>query len=111
MNIYNYIDNEPYIEPCVGCEEGEQLLADVTHWFEALIDLIYSTEPLDERELEGCLEELGAYLGKKIPMAPPQIARKSFINPERGVELVNAWVFANNKYLNNLTYNKHEVAR
>ncbi len=101
--------DEPYAEePCISCEEHEQSTSEIVQWFEALLDLVYSKEPLDEIEFETCLDEIASYLGMKLPDGKVRIARE---HPATNMlnQILETWKTANNQYLRNLTYNKGEV--
>ncbi len=102
-----YYYDEPYTEkPCVECEDKEQQINEITNWFEALLDLVYSKEPLDEVEFETCLDEMAQYLGKKLPKGDIQISRKTSSNPNQVDVMLEYWKDANTQYFNNLTYSK-----
>ena len=102
----HYYD-EPYTEkPCLECEETEQQIKGITHWFEALLDLVYSKESLDEVEFETCLDEMGCYLGKRLPKGDVQIARKTSSNPNQVDVMLEYWKESNTQYFNNLTCSK-----
>ena len=99
--------DEPYTEkPCVECEETEQQINDIIHWFEALLDLVYSNEPLDDIEFETCLDEMAHCLGKTLPDGDSQIARKTSSNPNKIDVILDYWKDANTQYFNNLTCSK-----
>lgn len=102
-----YYYDEPDTErPCIECEDKDQQINDITYWFEALLDLAYSKNSLDEVELENCLGEMAAFLGKRLPKRDIQIARKTSSNPRKVEVMLEYWKDANTQYFNNLTCSK-----
>ena len=105
--MFDYQD--PYAEEdCVDCQEKEQTISEVIHWFEALLDLVYSKEPLDEIEFETCLDEIAGYLGMKLPEGKVLLVREHPATTTLN-QILDTWKIANNQYLRNLTYNKGEL--
>lgn len=74
MKSFNY---DVYLED-IGIEDTEEskTLHEIDHYFEGILDHLYGSENLDENNLDRCVEEICALLGKKLPKRPINVQRK-----------------------------------
>jgi hypothetical protein len=97
---------EPITEPtyqCSDCEPVEQKLNDAKEYLEAVVDMLYSKQPLDRGLLESNLDELCALIGIKIGVGELQVQRTNKQPTVQPIFSIEDWKSYNNKYLKQLT--------
>lgn len=87
---------------CEECNAYELNLHYLTEWFKGVVELSYSSDPLDPIDLENHLDEIAHYLGIKLPTSELQLTRKTSI--PRINYLMEEWKEQNQKYLKTLQY-------
>lgn len=73
MKLKEY-DEWNYKEECHFCIENEKKIANASEFFQGLLDQLYGE--FDEKECERMLDELGGYLGVRIPLNVLNVKRK-----------------------------------
>jgi hypothetical protein len=84
---------------CYTCMKLENQIDNIRYWYETLLGQLYSDESLFIESLEYVLEQLGAYVGAKIPDRDINVSRSNVID-------LKAWKEYNLTYLQSLTTNK-----
>lgn len=91
----SYFDGE---DECSSCCEQEKKLEAAAHYFEGVVEEIFSTDFLDANKLYDYLQEVGHVLGVKIPDQEIKLHRRR----ER-IDFVDDWIAFNNQYMSKLT--------
>lgn len=102
MHFYASIYTQP---PCLDCEDTFKNISDITEHFEHLLSLAYSQEPLDEVDLEICLDEIAHYLGVRLPKGEIALARKEKTGPQAIDLVIESWKEESAYYFNKLIIN------
>lgn len=89
---------------CSDCDEKESTIENSKEFLESIVNMLYSSEPLDLAKFEDHLDELCGYLDVKIGKGDLQIQR---IQKEKTIRttmlpIVQEWVNYNNQYLKQL---------
>lgn len=87
-----------YGEPGPTYEEVmqvEQRLDDSAEWFREVLEYLYGKRPFNENNFERALDELGSYLGVRLPTTDLKVQTKSD-------DVIVDWINFNTTYLKSL---------
>lgn len=84
---------------CFECEENKKTMKEIVYWFEVILDLVYSTRALDEREFENCLDEIAYNLDVKLPEGKMNLGVKPPYNKNKD-HFLNTFDQINNILIN-----------
>lgn len=95
---------EDYAKPeCTLSKEAEDRSYYGGEFFEELCDIMYGEESIDEDRLEDILEEIGSYLGRKIPSKRRlTVERRKASHLDLVDDELERWKHRNNNYLRSL---------
>lgn len=93
MSKFDYFDDDqPTYEEVM---KVEQRLDDSAEWFREVIEYLYGKKPFNENNFERALDELGSYLGVRLPTTDLKVQAKT-------ENVLIDWVNFNNTYLKSL---------
>lgn len=89
-----YLEQDQCRPECGRCHEKDQTIDNANDFLDEIVKQLYSTDTLNPKKLEHCLEELCYLLQVNFPRSDLQITRTQKNKP-----ILDDWINFNNNYL------------